>query len=240
MHPRTHYEHLARLFDYPGSDYPRWVQSVYDLLAGRYVLAAAHIDAFAKLLPTEGEPFTQEALDEAQEVFTRSFDVQAVTTLGVGYLMFGDDYRRGELLVNLQREQMAVGIDGGGELPDHLPNVLRLLARWEDRETAEELVALVLHPAVERMIDEFDLRRTAARDELYRKHYRTLIVTSPERGMMFRHPLEAVREVLRADFAPPEYRPPRRSGDFLRALGKELEIEDTEAAGAHLPTSEPR
>ena len=68
MHQFTHYEHLARLFDYPQRDYPAWVQSVYDVLAGRYVLAAAEIDAFAKSLPTEGEPFSQEALDEVQEI----------------------------------------------------------------------------------------------------------------------------------------------------------------------------
>ena len=225
MHPGTRYEHLARLFDYPKSDYPLWVQSVYDLLAGTYVVAAARIAELACILPTEGEPFSQEALDEVQEIFTRSFDVQAITTLAVGYLRFGDDYKRGELLVHLRREQKAVGVECGSELPDHLPNVLRLLARWEDRELRREFVESILFPAVEHMISEFDVRRTAARNELYRKHYRTLIVTSPERGMMFRYPLEALRDVLRADFDP-ERRPPDGSNDFLRGVRQELEIEE--------------
>ena len=116
MHQFAHYEHLAVLFDYPRRDYPTWVQSIYDLLAGRYLLAAAHIDAFAKALPTDGGPFDPEALDEVQEVFTRSFDVQSITTLGVGYVMFGDDYKRGEMLVNLNREFRDAGIDPGTEL----------------------------------------------------------------------------------------------------------------------------
>ena len=52
MHPFAHYEHMARLFDYPRQDYPTWVQAVYDMLAGRHVMAAAEIDAFARSLPT--------------------------------------------------------------------------------------------------------------------------------------------------------------------------------------------
>lgn len=228
MHPNTHYEHLATLFDYPTREYPRWVQSVYDLLAGRYVIAAAHIESLAQALPSNGEPLSQEALDEVQEIYTRSFEVQAITTLSVGYMMFGDDYKRGELLVNLKREQDQVGIDGGTELPDHLPNVLRLLARWEDQELVEEFVVEILHPALEQMIEEFDVQRTAMRNELYRKHYKTLIVTSAERGFMFRDPLEALLRVLKADFDLGEYSPSQKDNDFLRNVQRELEIEADE------------
>ena len=225
MHPMTHYEHLAKLFDYPRRDYPEWVQSVYDLLAGRYVIAAAEIDVFAKALPTEGGPFTPEALDEVQEIFTRSFDVQSITTLSVGYVVFGDDYKRGELLVNLNRELREAGIDPGSELSDHLPNVLRLIARWEDRELAEEFVTEILHPAIERMIEEFGAHRMEAKDKLYRKHFKTLIASSAERGTMFRTPLEALLAVLKEDFSLAAWTPPERNNDFLGSVGRELEIE---------------
>lgn len=235
-HPLAHYEHLARLFDYPQRDYPTWVQAAYDLLVGRYVIAAAGIHAFAQTLPTEGEPFTPEALYEVQEIFTRSFDVQSITTLGVGYVMFGDDYKRGEVLVNLSRELREVGIDCGNELPDHLPNVLRLIARWKDRELAEEFVQEILHPALEMMIAEFGERRMEARNGLYRKHFKTLIDSSAERGTMFRELLSAVLEVFRQDFALSELTPPEKDNDFLRSIGRELEIEG--AAG--LPTKSGR
>jgi nitrate reductase assembly molybdenum cofactor insertion protein NarJ len=228
MHAMTHYEHLAKLFDYPGRDYPTWVQSVYDLLKGRYVLAAAEIDAFAGVLPTDGEPFTPEALDEVQEIFTRSFDVQAITTLGISYVMFGDDYKRGEMLVNLNRELRDAGIDPGTELSDHLPSVLRLIARWEDRELAAEFVGEILHPTLQMRIEEFGARRIDARNHLYRKHYKTLIVSSVERGTMFREPLSAVLEVLKADFGLSSWTPPERDNDFLRSIGRELEIEAEE------------
>lgn len=229
MHPRSHYEHLARLLDYPRWDYPAWVQAAWDVLAGRYILPAAEVAAFAQLLPTEGGPFDQEGLDEVQEIFTRTFDVQAFTTLGVGYVMFGDDYKRGELLVNLSREMRDAGIDCGAELPDHLPNVLRLMARWEDRELAEEFAREILHPALEAMVAEFEPRRVEERQGLYRKHFRTLIATSPRRWEMFRHPLAAVLGVVKQDFGITAWTPPEENNDFLRSLGRELEIEADES-----------
>lgn len=232
VHPMAHYEHLAVLFDYPRHDYPGWVQGVYNALAGRYLLAAAEIAAFAQALPSDGEPFTQEALDEVQEIFTGSFDVQAITTLSVGYVMFGDDYKRGELLVNLSREHRLAGVDCGSELPDHLPNVLRLLARWENRELAREFVEEILHPAVQMMIAEFSARRMRARDALYRKHFKTLIVSSSGRGTLFREPLSAVLQVLREDFGLSEWIPPERESDFLRSVGRELDIEASQGKPA--------
>jgi nitrate reductase assembly molybdenum cofactor insertion protein NarJ len=232
MHPYMHYEHMARLFDYPRYDYPTWVQSVYDCLAGRYVIAAAEIAEFAQALPSDGAHFEPEALDEVQEIFTRSFDVQSITTLSVGYVMFGDDYKRGEMLVNLNRELRDVGIDCGNELPDHLPNVLRLIARWEDDELREEFVREVLHPTLEQMVEEFGARRIEQRDELYKKHYKTLIVSSSERATMFREPLSALLEVIKVDFDLATWQAPEKDNDFLRSIGRELEIEESEGKAA--------
>jgi len=233
MHPHTHYEHLARLFDYPSWDYPSWVQGAYDVLAGRYVVAAAEIAAFAQALPTENEgPLSPEALDEVQELFTRTFDVQAITTLGVGYVMFGDDYKRGEVLVNLSRELRQAGVDPGDELPDHLPNVLRLMARWEDRDLAAEFAAEILRPALERMIAEFEPRRMDERNRLYEKHHKTLLVSSANRATLFRSPLAAVLEVLKDDFSLGAWQPPERDNDFLRSMERELVIETEDAAPA--------
>lgn len=228
MHPRSHYEHLAKLFDYPRQDYGRWVQATYNILVDSYPEAAAEIQKFARALPTSSEELSPESLDEIQEIFTRSFDVQAITTLGVGYVMFGDDYKRGEVLVNLSREQDAVGINYADELPDHLPNVLRLMARWEDRELAAEFAQEILYPALERMVAEFEPKRSDERDRLYEKHYRTLIASSAKRRLMFREPLRAVIAVLKRDFELTNWTPPEHAKDFLHAIGRELEIEESD------------
>lgn len=224
MQTLAHYEQLAALFDYPGEYYPGLVRRTYRLLESRYPLAAAELDAFAKALPSE--------LDEVQEIFTRSFDVQSITTLGVGYVMFGDDYKRGELLVNLSREHDEAGLDCGTELPDHLPNVLRLIARWQDQELVLEFVEEILHPALERMLAEFRPQRMKQRNGLYRKHFKTLIVSSAERGTIYRGPLAAVLEVLKEDFGLSEWNPPEQDNDFLRSIGRELDIEANEGRPA--------
>jgi nitrate reductase assembly molybdenum cofactor insertion protein NarJ len=230
VHPHAHYEHLAKLFEYPRRDFPAWVQATYELLAGRYLMAAAHVVAFAQALPTNGEPLSPDALDEVQEVYTRSFDVQPITTLEVGYVMFADDYKRGEMLVNLGREMRELGIDGGHELADHLSNVLRLLARWQDRDLASEFVRMILHPALERMVGEFGELRSSGRDRLYQKHFKTLIVSSAERGSIYLEPLSAVLEVLKIDFELGDRIPDPGPNDFLRSLEQELLIETEEEA----------
>ncbi len=224
----AHYERLAALFEYPEPDYPIVVRSLCDLLETRYPAAANELEAFARALPGEGEALTEEQLDEVQEVFTRSFDVQSITTLGVGYVMFGDDYKRGEVLVNLNREHRDAGVDCGTELPDHLPNVLRLVARWQDPEIVAEFVEEILHPALQMMIEEFGPSRMQERNRLYKKHFKTLITSSDERGTIFRTPLEAVVAGLEEDFSFAPREIPESASDFLRSVGRELEIEASE------------
>jgi len=227
-----HYQDLASLFEYPERDYPARVRAVGELLEGRYPLAAAELNALAKALPSEGGTFSATSLDQTQEIFTRSFDVQSITTLSVGYVVFGDDYKRGELLVNLNREHREAGVDCGSELPDHLPNVLRLIAKWRDEEMVVEFVEEILHPALHRMISEFDTTRMERRNKLYRKHFKTLIASSAERGRMFRMPLAALMAVLKKDFGLSEPQRQERESDFFRSIGRELDIETSQGRPA--------
>lgn len=229
------YDLLAELFSYPQSDFPERVGLIREALNGTYPKAAQEMALFAGLLPQAEGHLSTELLDEMQELFTRSFEVQSATTLDVGYVAFGDDYKRAELLVNLNREHREAGVDCGVELSDHLVNVLRLLARWEDADTVAEFVELILHPCVERMIDEFGPERMEQRNALYKKHYKTLIVTSETRATLYRYALGALLEVLRQDFSLSRSLRPIETSDFLRSIGREMEIE---ARGAgHKPSA---
>ncbi|HJN77238.1 MAG TPA: hypothetical protein QGF58_25155, partial [Myxococcota bacterium] len=179
--------------------------------------------------------FPEIALNETQEIITRSFEVQSITTIDVGYVMFGDDYKRAELLVNLNREHRNVGIELGTELSDHLPTVLRLIPRWQDKELAEEFVQQILHPALLRMIQEFHPERIERRNALYVKHHKTLIATSELRATMYRRVLSALRKVLSEDYEFVFEPPPEQSSEFLRSIKRELEIADRGAG--HRPSS---
>jgi nitrate reductase assembly molybdenum cofactor insertion protein NarJ len=81
MQTLTHYAALALLFDYPAADYPARVAVVREQLGDRYPLSSAQLAEFARALPAAAGFFAPAALDEIQELFTRSFDVQPITTL---------------------------------------------------------------------------------------------------------------------------------------------------------------
>jgi len=130
--------------------------------------------------------------------------------------------------VQLSREHQAAGVACGSELPDHLPNVLRLMTRWEDRDLAGEFATEILYPAVFRMVAEFGSRRVEQRNALYERHFRTLIGAPGDHATMFREPLLAVRDVLAQDYGLAAWQPPERHCDFLQSLGRELEIEADE------------
>ena len=218
---RFHYSLLAALFEYPDADYPQRVQDIVEFLDGRYLKASAALDRFVAHLPTHD-------LLTMQELFTRSFDVQAITTLDIGYVLFGDDYKRGEMLANLNREHIEAGIDCGTELADYLPNLLRLLAVLEDEDLIHDLVNAVLAPALREMIGEFSPDRVEKRNISYQKHYKTLIETpavATQAVTLYQHALSTLYQVLKQDFLLVETIPLKLTSDFLASVNRENEIE---------------
>ena len=101
------------------------------------------------------EAHNQLSIMEQQEYYLKTFDVQAICYLDIGYVLFGEDYKRAQLLVNLQNEHKNAGVECGIELGDHLPNVLTLLSKTTDPDFAEELGFIVTTPAVRFMITKF-------------------------------------------------------------------------------------
>ena len=223
---REIYRMFADVFEYPGADYLDKVHRVVRALNETYPEAGMELQGYHDQLPHHDQPEPRKAMEE---IFTRTFDVQAITTLDIGYVVFGDDYKRGELLVNLNREHKAAGTDCGSELADHLANLLQLIAAHEDQGMMQELVDMVLGPALRQMVGEFDPARVEQKDKMYVKHHRTLIDKARERNAIYQRALRAVYLVLQTDFGLPEVT--ASSGpvmDFLETLGKELEIEKDE------------
>ena len=226
MENRNHYHLLAGLFEYPDAGYPERVRQIKKFLDGNYPEAAGEIGKFLDYLPADD-------LLTMQELFTRSFDVQAIATLDIGYVLFGDDYKRGELLANLNREHLAAKNDCGTELADHLPNILRLMSLLKDEELIEDLAYAIVGPALLEMIGEFDPGRLEKKNESYRKHYKTLIDTPAvqiEAVTFYKLALNALYKVLKQDFSRIEMMPLKRESDFLNSVGRENEIEERASA----------
>lgn len=135
---------LADLLDYPHdglAEATRECESLARQLAPEAAPALGRFREFVEATPP----------GRLEEVYSATFDLDASCHPYVGHHLFGESYKRSVFMLELRRLHRARGTDCGNELPDHLPAVLRLLAREPDPDAAAELVQLALLPAVERM-----------------------------------------------------------------------------------------
>jgi len=136
--------HASRLVTYPETNYLADLDALVAEAAGRDLEAARELAAFATRM--NGLP-----VDELQELFTRTFDLNPVCALEVGWHLFGEEYERGAFLVRMRQALREHDVPEGCELPDHLASLLRLLPRL-DPDEADLLVVHALTPAVDKML----------------------------------------------------------------------------------------
>ena len=118
------------------------------------------------------------APEELEELYTRTFDINPLCTLEIGWHLYGEDYARGAFLVEMRQTMRALGVEEGPELPDHLPSVLRALARMAEPQ-AEVFSQSFLQPALFKMIGSYT-----------------------ESNAPYHHLLRGVLAALEADFGP--------------------------------------
>ncbi|NND34126.1 MAG: hypothetical protein HKN76_16180 [Saprospiraceae bacterium] len=214
-----HYHDLADLLDYPDEGFSDKIKLTQQFLSKSYPHASVELEPFASYMTSVG-------LLDQQELFIRSFDVQSLTTLDVGYVIFGDDYKRGELLVNLNREHKAVQNDCGNELADYLPNVLRLLPKIHDDSFLLEFVEKILVPALQSMIRAFAKEEVVKKEAFFIKKYKTIIDRPTDQYCVYQHALKALYITLKSDFNFHVAEAPEKQSDFLRNISTEIILED--------------
>ena len=215
-----YYAQIADLFEYPGKDFCTKIENVQSCLNEHYPEAGDLLFPFTDFM-CKADLITQ------QELFIRSFDVQAVTTLDMGYVMFGDDYKRGELLVNLNREHREAGNECGTELADHLPNLLRLLPKMKDEYIVEELVQKIIAPSLRRMIRGFEPEQIELKDKFYKRKHKTIIDRPDDHYTIYQKTLEVLLKVLEQDFSLVKEEQKEVTSDFLKNIVTEVKLEGT-------------
>ena len=84
------------------------------------------------------------------EIYTSTFDLAPSCSPYLGVHLFGDENPdRARLMVGLRLAYQRIGMSEGDELPDHIANVLAFAA--QDSEERDELMQLVLLPALQKM-----------------------------------------------------------------------------------------
>jgi nitrate reductase molybdenum cofactor assembly chaperone NarJ/NarW len=90
-----------------------------------------------------------------EELYTATFDLQAVCSPYVGYHLFGESYKRGMFMARLKQGYREWGFSAGNELPDHVAAVLRFLALATDGDFSQTLLGEGLIPALSKMDQAF-------------------------------------------------------------------------------------
>lgn len=213
-----HYDLLAALFSYPNEKLRIDFEAVNKLLESKYIGASKFFNEFYLFSKSI-------SLIKWQEIYTRTFDVQAITTLDLGYMLFGDDYKRGELLVNLSKEHKKYNNECGSELGDHLPNVLRLLTKLTDDDLKTDLIYLIIKPALHKISAEFDNDKIDQKKSVYKKHQETLIDEPTNNfGLIYQQLLMALIDVLQEDFPDSKFKFDNGK-TFTKEITNEIEIE---------------
>ena len=194
---RDHYKILAELFKYPKEGYKDRVKECMEMLNYKYPEAAVTFERFFEYI--QGK-----TLYEIEEVFGITFHIQAICFLDIGYVLFGEDYSRGEFLVNMKAEQAKINHDCGEELADNLPNVLQLMSISEDNEFVQELSVRAVIPALEKMLTEFKASRMEIRKKIMKKKQKAIIMQDVKddivEGNIYQNVIQALLIVLQSDF----------------------------------------
>ncbi len=192
-HLINRYELFATLLEYPGPDIDSSLEKLQEEFSGTYPQAAQELQSFAA-------DFGGLSLQQREELYIHTFDVQALTTMDVGYVLFGEDYKRGELLVHLNREHRHAGVDCKGQLADYLPNILRLISRMEDKALKDELVHRIVIPSLQKIRQDFHPEKIQKKQKLYKKHQKTLLDDPVKRPLLYSMVFDVLTKILQSDF----------------------------------------
>jgi nitrate reductase molybdenum cofactor assembly chaperone NarJ/NarW len=114
---------LAEVLIYPERDFHYHVKTCRQALL-KHPEALEHYELFVKSVAGL-------SVDDLEEIYTRTFDVNPLSTLDMGWHLYGETYQRGRFMVEMRAVLKKFGVEEGGELPDNLCYMLRALDRME-------------------------------------------------------------------------------------------------------------
>ena len=207
----THYNGLADVFRYPETGYLERVIACANALKNTHPVAYGNMQSFISLIE-------KKSAIEIEELFGKTFHIQAICYLDLGYVLYAEDYKRGEFLVQMKNEQRMANNDCGVELADNLPNALTLLPLLTNPEFTEELAVRMYIPALEMMVKEFDTARIALKTKVRKKKQKVIIQEDMQDKHAYQYALMAILDVLQSDFNNKKYEDKEIKADPLSSF----------------------
>ena len=142
------YNVLADILEYPTPGIAGQAEACDLALASVNGKAQGHFETFSKF-------FTTVPVSRLEELYTDTFDLQALCCPYVGFHLFGEDRGRSMFMVRLKEHYRAENHQMNKELPDHISVMLRFLSDRERSSENMDLISYCLIPAMKRMVSLF-------------------------------------------------------------------------------------
>lgn len=145
------FDSFAALLEYPSSDVDEETQRCLELMKSINPEAAEMFEKFSNAV--EGN-----SLQRMQELFTTTFDMQPVCYPYVGFHLYGESYKRGAFMAQLNEAYHGIGYSTEQELPDNLAVILRFIGFDSENRYSEFSQALIsdgVLPSLEKMLKVF-------------------------------------------------------------------------------------
>lgn len=149
------YTQLGSLIEYPKTDIRPVVTAVIDLITGNEKYQKEIVDA----LEAFRKGIQDMSLDDLQGVYSYTFEMSSDYSLDLGFHLH-EGFKRAENLLQLKAMyrhfEFPFESMGGGELPDHLPLVLKFLSFLRDEEAIRDLRINFLIKSLEKLNKNFE------------------------------------------------------------------------------------
>jgi nitrate reductase assembly molybdenum cofactor insertion protein NarJ len=160
---------FANVISYPS-------ESHYQLLLSSLTTLNKERPSFSSELSIFRQYVDDVSGSDLEELYAKTFEIQGVCCMDLGYVLFGEEYKRGAFLVNVTKMLDEFEVDPGSELADHLPNVLVLLTKMPDSDERRDFIEKIVIPSLEKMLERFPQKEGATN--------------------IYRYPLEMIKKYL--------------------------------------------
>ena len=144
----TSYKNLGSLLEYPQSDF-------YNILEK---IETESFNSEIKKVFFEFSKFAKKrTLEDLQELYTRTFDINPVSSLYASVHLFGEEsFKRAELMAKLKEEYIKSNFDSGSELPDFIPVILKFVTHLKDDHKYNDLLSLCVIKPLNSILEKFN------------------------------------------------------------------------------------